>query len=542
VKRLVVKDQQRLGPGRTFGLTIAGISVRMFRSLITVAILTLAVTFLCHGLSHTLIVHEARLRASSLLEEYRQPNQWGTRVTVPDSRPVIWRHLARNNEARMAEYIHWAGVEQAHLDDHRRAARRLREYQDYFDSLSDASRIVLLEGRTVPEAIRRMSDPAQVAGYRKRMEELAATPPPGGVEQMAAFGADDLPELLTFTDAAQQGHRRAIEKVQASTGQRSAMNWFARQPDQVEPTLRDAGFTVPRGLADRLRDAGNRAVATQMLGSAMSVDEVSTRLLRILNVTERELTLDRLLSWLTDESNARRMARLLVEQRMRDAVTRDEFKQQLAAELNGDGEELTTTQLLERFNRTYDTDAARQWIAEHLPESQVLPTAEQLRTTAVHHQRQQALLAAVGPLAPEPRTGLFDLPINTRWLIMLSFLVCAVGVANAMFMSVTERFTEIATMKCLGALDGFLMQMFLFESAIQGIVGSILGVILGIGIAMIRGVMTFGTMAAAAAPYGDLLLVAIISLVVGMILAVAAGVGPALAVARLAPMEAMRIE
>ena len=40
------------------------------------------------------------------------------------------------------------------------------------------------------------------------------------------------------------------------------------------------------------------------------------------------------------------------------------------------------------------------------------------------------------------------------WLILVSMVVCAVGIANAMLMSVTERFREIATLKCLGALDG----------------------------------------------------------------------------------------
>ena len=47
------------------------------------------------------------------------------------------------------------------------------------------------------------------------------------------------------------------------------------------------------------------------------------------------------------------------------------------------------------------------------------------------------------------------------WLIVLSLLVCVVGITNAMLMSVTERFREIGTMKCLGALDSFIVKLFL---------------------------------------------------------------------------------
>ncbi|HOT52163.1 MAG TPA: hypothetical protein PLI07_14365, partial [Candidatus Hydrogenedentes bacterium] len=52
------------------------------------------------------------------------------------------------------------------------------------------------------------------------------------------------------------------------------------------------------------------------------------------------------------------------------------------------------------------------------------------------------------------------------WLAAISLLVCVVGITNAMLMSVTERYREIGTMKCLGALDWFVVKLFLIEAGV----------------------------------------------------------------------------
>ena len=65
---------------------------------------------------------------------------------------------------------------------------------------------------------------------------------------------------------------------------------------------------------------------------------------------------------------------------------------------------------------------------------------------------------------------------DAQLVFMLLVVYVAVGmvVLNAMLMSVTERFREIGTMKCLGALSAFVRQIFLFESCLIGAVGGLL--------------------------------------------------------------------
>ena len=84
--------------------------------------------------------------------------------------------------------------------------------------------------------------------------------------------------------------------------------------------------------------------------------------------------------------------------------------------------------------------------------------------------------------------------ISTKdiWLIVMSLIVCVVGIANSMLMAVTERFREIGTMKCLGALDGFVVRLFLLESGFQGFSGALIGALIGTLGAILLGLKDYG--------------------------------------------------
>jgi len=127
------------------------------------------------------------------------------------------------------------------------------------------------------------------------------------------------------------------------------------------------------------------------------------------------------------------------------------------------------------------------------------------------------------------------------WLIMISLLVCAVGIANAMLMSVTERYREIGTMKCLGALDWFVVKLFLIEAAFLGIVGSIVGALLGFAASFFAWVAQYGNIVGEL-PWGQLSLRLLASVLVGTALSVVGAIYPARRAGRMPPADAMRSE
>jgi putative ABC transport system permease protein len=132
--------------------------------------------------------------------------------------------------------------------------------------------------------------------------------------------------------------------------------------------------------------------------------------------------------------------------------------------------------------------------------------------------------------------------IQTRWLLGLALLVAFVGILNAMLMSVTERFREIGTMKCLGALDSFIIKLFLIESLFQGIVGTIIGVAVGVILSIAGASSTYGEFAWKNFPVAQILASVGICLMIGIGLTVAGAVYPAWQAARMQPIEAMRVE
>ncbi len=132
--------------------------------------------------------------------------------------------------------------------------------------------------------------------------------------------------------------------------------------------------------------------------------------------------------------------------------------------------------------------------------------------------------------------------IQTRWLLGLALLVAFVGILNAMVMSVTERFREIGTMKCLGALDSFIIRLFLIESLFQGIVGTVLGLVVGLGMSALALTSTYGSFAWRNVPWSQLGGNVVFCFFVGVALTVAGALYPAWQAARMEPIAAMRVE
>lgn len=154
-------------------------------------------------------------------------------------------------------------------------------------------------------------------------------------------------------------------------------------------------------------------------------------------------------------------------------------------------------------------------------------------------QRLRLMLQQAGAVL-EADDGDFDK--EELWLNFMVLLLCTVGITNAMLMSVTERFWEIGTMKCLGANDYLIVKMFLLESACLGLVGALFGVLVGALLSMGIGIYLFSGYIWVAYPWWSLPGITLAGMVAGVLLAVLGAIYPALVAARMRPVEALRVE
>ncbi|MBO3098958.1 ABC transporter permease [Gelidibacter pelagius] len=122
------------------------------------------------------------------------------------------------------------------------------------------------------------------------------------------------------------------------------------------------------------------------------------------------------------------------------------------------------------------------------------------------------------------------------WVIsMITILGSSIALMNILFVSVTERTREIGVRKALGAKKKTIATQFFMEAIIIGQLGGILGIILGV-------LIGYGVSAAADFQFSTPWLAMFSAFTIAFIVAVVAGLLPAVKAAKLDPVESLRYE
>lgn len=185
------------------------------------------------------------------------------------------------------------------------------------------------------------------------------------------------------------------------------------------------------------------------------------------------------------------------------------------------------------------------------PQAYVQAVAD-VEDMAAHEQAVKTALSDEGFMAMtvEDQLGVITGIIDTvTWVLngfaLIALLAASFGIVNTLLMSVQERTREIGLMKALGMSARKVFALFSMEAVMLGIMGSVIGVGLGVAVGLVgNAALVNGPLSGVA----GLSLFAVdamaIVLIVLLILAIAflAGTLPAARAARKDPIEALRYE
>jgi putative ABC transport system permease protein len=134
-------------------------------------------------------------------------------------------------------------------------------------------------------------------------------------------------------------------------------------------------------------------------------------------------------------------------------------------------------------------------------------------------------------------------------IALISLLIGGVGIANIMYATVTERTREIGMMMAVGAKRRDILELFLFQSTVIGLLGGLTGVIFGAtgswfvvdllnrNIQNLGGAFSMGSI-----PLNYAIEWFVIAWGIGIITGIIAGLLPARKAARMDPVAALRYE
>jgi putative ABC transport system permease protein len=125
------------------------------------------------------------------------------------------------------------------------------------------------------------------------------------------------------------------------------------------------------------------------------------------------------------------------------------------------------------------------------------------------------------------------LTLGLGGIAAISLVVGGIGIMNIMLVSVTERTREIGLRKALGATPNLILLQFLIEAALLSIIGGLIG----LGIAYLGSLAIQSFFPARVTPMAVMLAFGV-STLVGLVF----GAAPARRAAKLSPIEALRYE
>ena len=203
---------------------------------------------------------------------------------------------------------------------------------------------------------------------------------------------------------------------------------------------------------------------------------------------------------------------------------------------------LTTFQARVPFGRSPTGQSNVQAIIVKVKDGYNLTTAKTQLTNLLNstHTAQDFQISSQDDLLATSQKVARTLTILLGAIAGISLVVGGIGIMNIMLVSVTERTREIGIRKAIGASRDNILLQFVCEAIIVTLAGGIIGVVLGVGAAILANGQDFGTGTTVTTQVSSTSVV--VAFAVSVLIGLFFGIYPAWSASQLDPIEALRSE
>ena len=531
MEEIIIKKQRQMTFAETLDFCISSIRHRFMRSLLTLSVVILAVAFFmflqCSNIFRNSVkegvekeILESR-KASRILNMLYAPSTEKDFVAMlVDARksPGDFNRMAKmlnKNESQMRSFVDYAAKEMVYLR--------------YFEKLEFGKRKELFGQLKDSAQLEMLLDKDKLATFKTQLRELGGIKLPGnGTVELESF----LSGYADYRKDLKQSYNKLMELQKHPD--------FPRYDDNKKD-LKESQILAKHLL--KLNKEGRLEKEWREKLSKLNImitDEEMKAIIDYLDIQDRTNKIKALLSDPAYRQRWRQVYGKKQYSRMDEKLAHlDTNKTWRVFNEASDAQKLLE---LRRLQHTIyfgeDAEKAKKLGLEELKQV----SREDLEAIREYNDKQTELKDLELQLDINTLDDAKGFTPDQIYLMCLSFLVCVVGITNAMLMSITERFREIATLKCLGATDSFILIQIVLEAMIQGVIGGIIGMFLGFAVALFSSIFQVGFRVFASFDWSMIGFAALFSLLAGVLLSVLSSLYPSAKAARMAPMEAMRVE
>lgn len=486
-----VKKQNKLSLKKCFQLVCSGIMHRLLRSTLTMSVILLAVAFFMSMLSESMYIKATAEGVDERMTEKREAAAVLSFLYNKPNTVILSKRLSEvvDEPAKIKEYANFANWDLDRMMQLTEKAQLEQDYLYFFENLDVGKRLILVKKNTEREIFEYLSAAsANLQNFEADLEPLKTLKLPHETENEGQFRQfiKDYPDYISSLNQLVEDWSKTLdsfaEKSETLTAGKKIEEWLctsdSSELSQWVQYVNDTGFNLTAERLERIVKYLKKVQVRRDVAAMLNTPENKGEWKKLFQ--ERH-ALDQKLLLLSDPRAMKVLDNRFTKEQLLDV-------QQMYAE------ELKLMEI----------------------EKKVMGKTEK-KTGGVLSGRQ-------------------------FFLLIISFVVCMVGIANAMLMAITERFREIATMKCLGATDGYILTQFMMEAALQGLAGGLLGMLIGFLLSLLKGSFQFGSFMFSYFPGWGILVCGCISISIGVVLAALASMYPSWQASRMAPMEAMRVE